>query len=113
MGGRLCRLCELCELDHFSFRLDEYGGLHPDLFEKPGYGWHIGNNPGVSLFAAIPYALARPAIDRIAARVNAGRAARGETEAPVFDSPRTRSGGFFAETWRRGLGLSGATSLLV
>ena len=49
--------------DHFSFRLDEYGGLHPDLFEKPGWGWHIGNNPGVSMLAAIPYVLARPLID--------------------------------------------------
>ena len=49
--------------DHFSFRLDEYAHIHPDLFEKEGYGWHIGNNPGVSMLAAIPYALARP-VDR-------------------------------------------------
>src|SRR6476646_3022265 len=54
--------------DHFSFRVDEYGGLHPDLFEKPGYGWHIGNNPGVSMFAAVPYALARPLIDPLVAK---------------------------------------------
>ena len=24
--------------DHFSFRVDEYAHMHPDLFEKPGYG---------------------------------------------------------------------------
>ncbi len=40
--------------DHFSFRVDEYAGLHDDLFEKEGYGWHIGNNPGVSMMAALP-----------------------------------------------------------
>ena len=34
--------------DHFSFRVDEYANMHPDLFEKEGYGWHIGNNPGAS-----------------------------------------------------------------
>lgn len=45
--------------DHASFRVDEYAGLHPDLFEKPGYGWHIGSNPGVSMVAAVPYAIAR------------------------------------------------------
>jgi len=89
--------------DHFTFRLDEYSGLHPDLFEKPGYGWHIGNNPGVSMLAAIPYALARPLIDRINDRVVAGRMARGEAEPPAFDSPRTRSANFFAETYRRGI----------
>ena len=44
--------------DALTFRLDEYARLHPDIFEKPGYGWHINNNPGVSFFAAIPYAVA-------------------------------------------------------
>ena len=31
--------------------------MHPDLFDKPGYGWHIGANPGGSMVGAIPYAL--------------------------------------------------------
>jgi len=74
--------------DDFTFRLDDYGGLHPDLFEKPGYGWHIGNNPGISLFAAVPYFLSRPAVDRIVNKVEAGRAARGDTIPPAFNSPR-------------------------
>ena len=56
--------------DHFSFRVDEYAHMHPDLFEKEGYGWHIGNNPGVSMLAAIPYALTRPIIDSIVKRVS-------------------------------------------
>ena len=46
--------------DHFSFRVDEYANMHDDIFEHPGYGWHIGSNPGASMLGAIPYALSRP-----------------------------------------------------
>src|SRR5262245_28519573 len=42
--------------DHLSFRVDEYAGLHPDLFELPGHGWHINSNPGASMIGFIPYA---------------------------------------------------------
>jgi len=31
--------------DHASFRVDEYLGLHDDIFEVPRFGAHIGNNP--------------------------------------------------------------------
>lgn len=89
--------------DALTFRLDEYRGLHPDLFEKEGYGWHIGNNPGVSLFAAIPYALSRPVIDRVVDNVRVRRAASGQDEPPVYDTPWENDRRFFAETWRRGL----------
>lgn len=99
--------------DHLTFRLDEYGGLHPDLFETPGYGWHIGNNPGISLFAAVPYALARPLIDPVVDRVQAGRLERGDTVPPAFDSPRARSPGFFAEAYRRGLDVKLGLAALV
>lgn len=88
--------------DHFSFRVDEYRGMHPDLFEKPGYGWHIGANPGASMVAAIPYALFRPAIDAIVARVNRQRAARGQAEPPAYHSPWPMAREFYAEAWRRG-----------
>jgi len=88
--------------DHLSFRVDEYANMHPDLFEKPGYGWHIGNNPGVSMLAAIPYALARPVIDPIVARVNQARAASGQSIPPEYESPWPMARQFFAESWRRG-----------
>jgi hypothetical protein len=88
--------------DHFSFRVDEYANMHPDLFEKPGYGWHIGNNPGVSMLAAIPYALARPIIDPIVRRVQEQRAAGGQTTPPAYDSPWPMAREFYAEAWRRG-----------
>ncbi|MCG3160944.1 MAG: hypothetical protein JMDDDDMK_02020 [Acidobacteria bacterium] len=88
--------------DHFSFRLDEYANMHPDLFEKPGYGWHSGNNPGVSMLAAIPYAMARPLIDRVVARVQQRRAASGHAEPPAYNSPWPMAREFYKESWRRG-----------
>lgn len=88
--------------DHFSFRVDEYAGLHSDLFEKEGYGWHIGNNPGVSLLAAIPYALARPIIDPIVARVQERRRGRGEIDPPTYDTPWPNEREFFEQAWVRG-----------
>src|SRR5215471_7775206 len=45
--------------DHLSFRVDEYAHMHPDLFEKKGYGWHIGANPGASMLGAASYFLSR------------------------------------------------------
>ena len=89
--------------DHFSFRVDEYANMHPDLFEKEGYGWHIGNNPGASMLAAIPYAVSRPVLDRIVERVRDSRSASGLDEPPGYDSPWPMAREFYAESWRRGL----------
>jgi hypothetical protein len=89
--------------DRLSFDLQGYCGLHPDLFETPGRGCHIGNNPGVSMLAAIPYALARPFIDPVVARVQARRAASGMAEPPTFNTPWPNARRFYAEAWRRGL----------
>jgi hypothetical protein len=88
--------------DHFSFRVDEYAHLHPDLFEKEGYGWHIGNNPGASMLAAIPYALTRPFIDFVVERVQRGRAASGQTEPPEYKTEWPNAQKFFREAWHRG-----------
>ena len=85
--------------DHLSFRVDEYAGMHPDLFEKPGYGWHIGANPGASMLAAIPYAAARPVIDRAVARANRNRS---NSEPPAYNSPWPMAREFYREAWRRG-----------
>lgn len=86
--------------DHLSFRVDEYAHMHPDLFDKPGYGWHIGANPGASMLGAIPYAVSRPVVDRIIAAVNRSRANVKET--PAYNSPWPQSRKFFEESWRRG-----------
>ena len=87
--------------DHLSFRVDEYAGMHPDLFEKKGYGWHIGANPGASMLAAIPYAAARPIIDAIVDRVNRSRAAS-RAEPPDYQSTWPMAREFYKEAWRRG-----------
>lgn len=96
--------------DHLSFRVDEYANMHPDLFDKPGYGWHIGANPGASMLVAIPYAMARPVIDPIIARVNAKRAGG---EPPVYNSPWPMARKFYAEAWRRGLDVKFGLGALV
>lgn len=89
--------------DHLSFRIDEYANMHPDLFEKEGYGWHIGNNPGASMLAAIPYAISRPIIDRVVDYINQTRAASGQTDPPPYNSPWPMARDFYEEAWRRGV----------
>lgn len=89
--------------DHASFRVDEYAGMHPDLFERPGHGWHTGGNPGSSMIAAIPYTAARPLISAVAQRVNESRRASGRTEPPAYESPWPLARKMYAEAWRRGL----------
>lgn len=87
--------------DHFSFRVDDYANMHPDLFEKKGYGWHIGANPGASLLGAIPYAALRPVTDRLIERINRERRASGLAP-PAYNSPWPMARAFFEESWRRG-----------
>ncbi|MEJ7607145.1 MAG: hypothetical protein WKF37_12980 [Bryobacteraceae bacterium] len=98
--------------DHLSFQVDEYANMHPDLFQKPGYGWHIGANPGASMLAAIPYALCRPVIDRIVERVNQSRKAQG-AEPPPYDSPWPMAREFHREAFRRGYDIKFGLAALV
>lgn len=51
--------------EKLSIRVDEYRGLHPDLFRIDGRGVFINNNPGASLLGAVPYALASPLINGV------------------------------------------------
>jgi hypothetical protein len=102
--------------DHFSFRVDEYANIHPDLFEKPGYGWHIGANPGGSMLGAVPYALFRPLVDPLLARVNRQRAlglASGKLEPPKYNSPWPKAQWFFEESWKRGLDVKFGIAALI
>ena len=88
--------------DHGSFDVSEYLGLHPDIFEVPGRGAFINNNPGASILGAIPYALARPAIDAIASRVQQARAASGQPP-PEYDTIYPMAREFFRQAYARGL----------
>lgn len=89
-----------------SFRLDPYADLHVDLFWNPDsapvQGAHHGANPGVSMLAAVPYALLRPAVDRINARVLAGRKQNPDT-AVSYNDPRWRRVEFYKKVRERGL----------
>ncbi len=99
--------------DHLSFRLDEYAGLHPDIFEKPGYGWHINNNPGVSFVAAVPYTIFRPGINWVVERTNQARVSAGQTEPPQYASPWPLARQFYTEAWRRGYDVKFAMAAMV
>lgn len=72
--------------DHLSFDVTEYSGLHQDIFEIPGRGSFINNNPGASIIGAIPYAVLRPVTDRIVERVKEKRAAEPIQEHADYDT---------------------------
>lgn len=99
--------------DHLSFRVDEYANMHPDLFEKKGYGWHIGANPGASMLGAVPYFISRPVIDRVVASVNRARAAGGMREPPAYNSPWPMARAFYQEAWRRGFDIKFGLAAIV
>lgn len=61
--------------DDFSFDVSAYKDLHPDLFELPGRGAFINNNPGASIIGSVPYAIARPVVERAVERVQRARSA--------------------------------------
>lgn len=86
-----------------TLRVDPYLGLHPDLFEIPGRGGFINNNPGTSLPAALPYALVRPLVDAVVARVDEARAARGEPVEAEYETPYPLRREFFRKVRERGL----------
>jgi hypothetical protein len=86
-----------------TLRVDPYLGLHPDLFEIPRRGAFINNNPGASIFAALPYAVARPFVDWVVERAPAG-ASSADSE-PEYNDPRPLRRKFFRTVRERGLDL--------
>ena len=87
--------------DRLSFDVSEYMGLHPDIFELPGRGTYINNNPGASILGAIPYAIFRPAIDTVVTLVQNSREASGAT-APEYDTIYPLAREFFRQAYARG-----------
>lgn len=89
--------------------------LHPDLFQlaRSRHADQLpperlamvvsGNNPGVGLLAAIPYALARPLIDAVDTAVWRARDAAGQTDPPAYDSRWSLAQRFYAESYARRL----------
>src|SRR5262245_8746616 len=90
--------------DHLSFDVSEYLGFHPDLFELPGRGAFINNNPGASILGAIPYVLTRPLIDRVVQWQRQARAANPEaTMHGEYDTIYPMARDFYRQARERGL----------
>lgn len=86
--------------ERFSVRVDEYMGLHPDLFEIEGRGAYINNNPGASMLGAIPYAIAYPVISAV---LKANPALTQPRPPGEYDDPRPNRTRFMNEARARGL----------
>ncbi|MEP6999348.1 MAG: hypothetical protein ABI969_02640 [bacterium] len=90
--------------DH-SYVLDKYYGLHPDIFINPPNatvkGAHHGANPGISMVAAIPYFILRPAVDFVVNRELAARRARNDTSA-TYQDPRKNRVAFYQKIRKMG-----------
>jgi MFS family permease len=85
-----------------TFRLDQYHGLHPDIFRLPdGHAYH-GANPGISMLATIPYFLLRPVADLIVRRELSARGVDSDTTSGYEDRRPARVR-FYKEVRRRGL----------
>ncbi len=91
--------------DNGSFDVSEYQGLHPDIFEVPGRGFFINNNPGASILGAVPYLIARPITDQLIDRVLKKReqAKLAGVKPPTLDSPWPMAREFFRKSYERGL----------
>jgi hypothetical protein len=87
--------------DHFSFDVSEYLGFHPDIFEIPGRGAFINNNPGASILGVVPYALLRPVIDLIVEKVQKDRMAASDRAEYNSIYPMARE--FYRKARERGL----------
>jgi hypothetical protein len=92
-------------VENRTFDLSPYLGMHPDIFQNPPnagvQGVHHGANPGISMLAAIPYAVTRPLVDRVVARQLAARAGRKDSAA-VYDDPRQARVQFYQRAYERG-----------
>jgi len=88
--------------DHFSFDVKEYLGLHPDIFQIPGKGAYINNNPGASILGAVPYFLFRPLIFGVSDRIAEMRAASG-APIPEYESIYPMAREFYRQAYLLGL----------
>lgn len=92
--------------DH-SYVLDKYFGMHADIFENPPTstvkGAHHGANPGISMVAALPYFVLKPAVDAVVNRELASRKARGDTLTATYADDRPNRVAFYQKIRHLGL----------
>jgi hypothetical protein len=96
-----------------TLAVDEYAGLHPDIFVAPNGRAFINNNPGASVVAAVPLLLARPALAAAEAAGKRRQAASGGQTSAIYDDPRPNRQRFFRETRERGLDLKFGVAAVV
>ena len=89
--------------DDFSFRLDGYEDMHPDIFVTENHGAHHGANPGASMIAAIPYVILKPLVDVINNKVLEKRAHEGKKITAVYRDHRPGRVKFYKQVRERGL----------
>lgn len=91
--------------EHGSFRVDEYVGLNPDIFVAPSGHAYITNNPGVSILAALPLFLARPALHLAEAYGRRQVERSGGQVSAVYEDDRPNRLKFYRQIRERGLDL--------
>jgi hypothetical protein len=96
-----------------SLAVDEYAGLHPDIFVAPSGRAFINNNPGASLVAAVPLVVARPLLSAAEAAGKRRQAGASEPTSAVYDDPRPNRQRFFREARERGLDLKFGVAAVV
>jgi hypothetical protein len=96
--------------ERLTVNVDDYLGLHPDLFAIPGRGAFVNNNPGASMLGAIPYAAARPVI---AALFQLKPELAQPKPAAKYDDPRPNRTTFMNAARERGVDIKLALAALV
>ena len=91
--------------EHGSLAVDEYTGLHPDIFVAPSGHAFINSNPGASLLASVPLLLARPVLAAAEAAAKRRLLANPSPPPAVYDDPRPNRQRFFRAARERGLDL--------
>jgi hypothetical protein len=86
-----------------TLAVDDYVGLHPDIFVAPNGHAYINNNPGVSILAAAPLFLARPALSAAAEYGRRQVAASAGRISAEYDDPRPNRQRFYRQVRERGL----------
>ncbi len=90
-------------VEDFSFRLDKYADLHPDIFQTPKRGAHHGANPGASMIAAIPYFVLKPAVDTVVSHYPREKKGGAEKRPAVYKDNRPARVKFYEQVRERGL----------
>lgn len=96
-----------------DFVLDDYAGLHPDIFEHEDGHHYINNQVVASVLAAPVVVLGRPALDVLLEKGRAAAKRAGARDPPAYDTEYAMRARFFQDVKRRGidLQLGGLTAL--